>query len=680
MTKSIRRGASAAVAPVLVALFVVAAAPPAARANEKSAPLYEDARKKLRRRDVAAAQKALEAAVAADPGDMDAQVLYQDVLLRSQPASALLPQYKAKAAALPDDPLAQYLFTRLEKPDDAARDFDKLQARFPQSAIEHEGRAIALGLLPRDATRDKDAASELDQAVTLSPRDLRIRVSIARNFERTGQWPQAADAWKFALGMRPADRSLILGYGEALRRAGVLDEAVTQFETAGKLDPTDPEPPYRIGLARRDAAKFVEAMKQFDAAIALDTGYVDAYCAAVRTSLAAVRATADGAKRDPVEADYAPAIDYGTRGVKADGQSVAAHVALAFAEEAAAETTLDGSYAAPPASNANPPANPPSNPPANPPASPPANPPAAPPAAASPHAENALREYETVLGMVPATSPDRVTALLGKAYVLLLVGKFDDAVAAADKANDSDDHAMSSYLYGGRGLQAKADSKDAIEKFYKAGLKVAPDNAKLRHAHGIALWDMGKTIDAKKDLESAAQAEPKCGRYQLSVGEIYYELKMYKQSVTALAAATELLPRDPTAWRALGRSCTSNKDFDNAALAYEQVISLVEGTPAPAGAGAGGAAPPANPPANPPTNPPANPPTSPPAPPPAGGGAAKPTDASKLAVNEHLYLALIYADHLNDKDKAKAHAKKWREEGGKNPDLESWVDQLLADK
>jgi hypothetical protein len=41
---------------------------------------------------------------------------------------------------------------------------------------------------------------------------------------------------------------------------------------------------------------------------------------------------------------------------------------------------------------------------------------------------------------------------------------------------------------------------------------------------------------------------------------------------------------------------------------------------------------------------------------------------------------MIYSDHLNDKEKAKAHAKKWVEQGGKNPNLDSWVQNLLADK
>jgi tetratricopeptide (TPR) repeat protein len=652
LTTSPRRGTRAASAVFLTALAAVISVPlfaiptVPARANEKSAPLLDEARRKLRKRDADGALKSLAAAVAADPGDEDAQILYLDVQLRTQSAAALLPQYKANAAAQPDDPLLQYLAARLEKPEDSARAFDKLQDKFPDSPLAREGRALALLSMPPDKERDKKIAAELEKAVELGPREPRYRIASARNFERVGMWTEAIDTWRFALSMRPADRSIMLGLGEALRRHGALDEAVVQFETAAKLDPSDPEPRFRIGLARRDADRHADALKEFDAAIALDKGYVDAYCAATRTSLSLVHKTAATAGREPVETEFAAALDYGARAVGADGKSVAAHLALAAAEEATSEVSWVGLVSGLPAL---PPAKPPGAP-----ADPNAAPPAAPPAPAQvPHGENALREYEAVLAMVPATSPDRVTALLGKAYMLLLAGKFDEAAAAAEMAHDQDERSMSAYLYAGRALQSKGDAKDADKKFYDAGLKLAPDNARLRHARGIAAWTQNKVIEAKKDLEAAVQLEPKNGRFQLSLGEMYYELKNYKPAQAALVIATDAMPHNVTAWRALGRACTSLKDFENAAIAYEKVVALLE-TPAP-----------------------------PPAPP-AGMNpdAVKPAegDGPQNATTEHLYLALLYSDHLKDKEKAKLHAKRWLEQGGTNPNLDSYIQQLLADK
>jgi tetratricopeptide (TPR) repeat protein len=648
-------------------VVVVAALGAAARADEKSAPLLDEARHKLRLRDVPGALKFLDAAVRADPQDADAQILYQDLLRRDKPAKALLAQYTADAARRADDPLAAFLATRLLKPEDAAPNFAGQVHKFPSSAWPHEGRAAALDALGKF----KEASAEHDAAVSASPREPRFRVSQARSFEHAGQWAQAAEIWRLAVGLRPSDRSLILGLGEALRRGRVLDEAIAQFEAAGKLDPSDPEPQYRIGLARSDGGTYDDALKCFNAAIALDKGYIDAYCAAVRTSVTRARDIAQKGKRDLVEADFTVAIDYGTRAIQADGMNPSGHLALANAEEAAAEV-------------------------------------------ASAHGTAALREYDAALNFLAATNPDRIRGLVGRAYVLLLNGSFDDAIAAAEKAIDQDDHAVTAYLTAGRATAGKGNPDDAIKNYYVPGLKIAPDDAALRHARGISLWENQKWNDAKKDLEFAAQAEPKNGRYQLSLGEFYYFQKMYKQAETVLVAAADLRPRDAATWRALGRTETSLKNYEPAAAAFEEVVRLVEGDAAPAPGGAGGPAAPGTPPApgapapTPPapgTQPPATPPAPanpqppapsppaptppaptppagdpPPAPPPGTPPAPAAAPAPKFATDEHLYLALLYADFLKQKDKAKVHAKKWVDQGGKNQDLDSWVQNLLADK
>ena len=724
-------------------VVVVAGLSFSARADEKSAPLLEIAKQKLRARDKANALKFLDAAVKADPDDAEAQILYQDLLRHEKPEKVLLTQYGGYATAKPDDPLLAFLATRLLKPEEAVLKFAGQVTKFPASPWPHEGRAAAFDALGKN----KEAAAEHDAAVAASPREPRFRVSQAKSFERTGQWAQAAEIWKLAVGLRPTDRALILGLGEALRRGGMLDEAVTQFEAAAKLDPTDPEPLYRIGLARSDANLYDDALKSFNAAIALDKDCIDAYCAAVRTSVTRARDLAQKAKRDVVEADFTLAIEYGTRAIQAEGMNPYAHLALGNAQEAAAEV-------------------------------------------ASGHGADALREYEAALTFLPATNPDRIQALVGRAYALLLNQRWDDALAAADKALDQDDHCVTAYLTAGRALVAKSDPDNAIKKYYTPGLKIAPDDAALHHARGISLWDNLHTTDAKKDLEAAVQAEPKNGRYQLSLGELYYFLKMYKQAETALVAAADLRPRDDDTWRVLGRTLTSLKDYEHAAAAFEEVVLLVEGDgtkPAPApgtppapGAPAPGAPgapdpaapppplsqppasgplptplnpappspgaqppapnpplpapapqpadpqPPAPAPQNPPpapaptppsgdpppapgTNPPATPPAdappksdgSTPAPgtpaapgtPPAPGAPAAPGTAPapgkdapaaapepKFATGEHLYLTILYADFLKDREKAKVHARKWIDQGGKNPNLDAWVQSLLADK
>jgi tetratricopeptide (TPR) repeat protein len=660
---------------VLSALAAVAFAA-AAFANEKSSGLVGDAHKKLRQRDAAGALKSATDAVAADPGDGDAQTLLQDILRRDKPEKDLLAQYRAAAAAKPDDPMLAWLAARLLKPDDAAREFGLLAQKFPDSPWPHDGRAVAFAALGRW----KEAAAEHDAAIDAGPREPCFRVSQARTHEAAGEWPQAVESWKLAVGMRPNDRLFLLGLGEALRRSALLDDAVVQFEAAAKLDPSDPEAPYRIGLARMDAGRDDEALKSLDAAIALDKLYMDAYAAAVRAAVGRARAAAASAKRDLVEADFAPAIGYGTRAVQADGASAAAHTVAGHAQEAASDV-------------------------------------------ASAHAEDAVREYDAAVGLLPVTDAARVEALVGKAHALLVLGRWDESVAVADQALLQDEKCATAYLTAGRALQGKGVPEDALKKYYGPGLKACPDDNALRHARAIVLWQDGKTGDAKKDLEAVTAAEPKNGRYQLTLGELYYDLKMYPQAEKAALVAADVRPRDPMAWRVLGRTCTSLKKYDQAAEAFEEVVKLVEGVPPdpapapdaggqpggqpagqpggqPAGqpggqpAGQPGGQPPAQPGGQPATPAPQPPEGGTPAPAPApapsdpnapakdpGGNApAAPAADPKHAKAEHLYLTLIYADHLNDKEKAKVHARKWLDEGGTDPNIDSWIQDLLADK
>ena len=634
-----------------------------AHANEKSAPYVAEARKKLRSHDTAGAIKALADAVAADSADADAQLMFQELQRASQPEKSLQAQYRALASASPEDTLLQYLATRLLKPDEAAREFDKLQAKFPDCPWFYEGRAVALASLPRDKERDKEIDKEFDNCFKAGgTREARFYVSQARNYERVGLWGQAVSTWQLALSKRPADVSLMLGFGEALRKSGAIDDAIAQFEIAQKADPGDPEPPYRIGLARLDAGKPEDALKALDASIALDRLYVDAYSAAVRASIIRARLAAQAAKRAMQESDFVPALAYGTNAVKADPANVAAHLALAGAEEAATEF-------------------------------------------APLHADASIREYDTALTLMAPTALERASALCGKSFVLLEVERFDEALAAADKANDIDPHLVTSYLCGGRALSGKGESDGAIKKYLNPGLKIAPDDPRLRHARGIAYWELNKSSEAKKDLEAASEADPRNARYMLSVGEIYYELKMYAQGAKILVAAADLRPHDPEVWRALGRTCTALKDYEQAAKAYEEVVTLVEGdgsAPAPAAPepaapdgtppapGATPPAPGATPPAPGATPPaPGATPPAPGAPPPAPGtdpGAPPaPTPPAeppkpKFATSEHLYLAVIYEDHLNDHEKAKAHARKFVDQGGTNVNLDQWVQKLLAEK
>jgi tetratricopeptide (TPR) repeat protein len=492
--------------------------------------------------------------------------------------------------------------------------------QFTSSPWPHAGRARTLETLGRAA----EAGPEYDAAVVAAPTEIRFRAYQAYGLERNGNAAAAGDAWRAVLAARPNDRAARIGVAESARKLGAFDDALAMLGEVLKSDPSDAEVHYRAGVTNFDAGKLDDALKSFDSALAADRTFVEAYCAAAETALRKALETADAEKRDPQEKDFERTIGYASKAAAVGSDRADAHFALGAAHEAAGES-------------------------------------------AHMHYDSAAVEYDGALTYLALPTPDKVRALCAKAFVMLRLQKWDLALAAADKALTVDEKCVAAYAHAGFALCAQGKQDEAIKKYYRAGLKVAPDDARLHHATGVALWEMSKEQEAKKELEAAHKAEPKNYRYSLTLGQIYYDLKMYKQAGDIVSEIVDDRPKDVEVWRTYGRICCQLKDWSQAIEAYETICKLLE-EPAPPAAGA----------------PPAGGP-------PAGGGAAPapapaPTapDASDpdtdLLIKSHLYLTIIYADHMKKRDKAKEHAKRYVQLGGTDDNIQWLIDDLLADK
>lgn len=596
--------------PVVLAALALAASLlagplPAAFAAEGGASLVAEARGRLRKRDLRGALAAVEKAIAADPSDADAHLLYQDLARNVVGAEGLRTLYRQKSAEKPDDPMLATLHARCMPAEEALKEFDKQIAKFPASAWPHAGKARIL----ENLGRAQEAAAQYDAAVLAAPNDLRFKAYQAYGFERAGNAQAAADAWKMVLAGKPGDRAARIGLGEAQRRLGVFDEALATFAEIVKSDPADAEAHFRIGLVHLDAKRLDDSIKSFDAALAQDRAFVDAYAAAAEVAIRKALETAAKEKRDPVEKDFDAAIQYANKAAAAGSDRADAHFVFAAAHEAAG-----GSAAS--------------------------------------HYDTAAVEYDAALGLLPLPGPEKVRTLCAKAFVLLMLQKWDLAVATADKAIGIDEKCIAAYAHAGHALCAQGRQDEAIKKYYRVGLKFAPEDARLRHALGVALWETAHEQDAKKELEAAVKAEPTSVRYRHTLGELYYHLKMYRQAGEQIAKIVDLVPDNVEVWRSYGRICCALKQWDQAIEAYEKICELLE-APEPANASGG---------------------------PEPGAGAAPANADDELLIQAHLYLMLIYSDHVKKRDKAKEHAKKFVQLGGDDPNLQSLLDDLLADK
>jgi tetratricopeptide (TPR) repeat protein len=602
------RSSSRAAAAALTVLLAFGAALPAARAADGGAALLAEARTKIRKKDVRGALTALERAIAANPSDADAHMLYQDVAREALGVESLVTSYRQKSGQAPDDALLAFLYLRLLPPDEALKGFEKMITQHAGSPWAHAGKARALEALGRGA----EATASYDAAVAAAPKETRFRAYQAFGYERAGNWAAAADAWNLVLTAAPTDRAARLGLGECLRKTGAFEGAIAEFTTVLKADASDAEAHYRIGLTHLDSGHADESLKSLDTALQIERTFVEAYCAATEAAIKRALDTAEKEKRDPQEKDFEKALAYGAKAAAVGPDRPDAHFAYASAHESAGEFAVT-------------------------------------------HYEAALVEYDAALNLLVQPTPEKVRALCGRSFVLLRLQKWDQALAAADKALGIDPKCVAAYAHGGFALAAQGRQDDAIKNYYRPGLKIAPDDARLHHATGVALWETVHTAEAKKELEAAVKADPKNPRYRLTLGQLYYELEMYPKAGEQLVEVVEARPNDIEAWRSYGRVCCRAGDWAQAVESYEKIVSLLETPPAPPPPAGGNA--------------PAN-----------GAPAASGPQDDDLLKKAHLYLAIIYADHIKKRDKAKEHARKFTDLGGTDQNLQAFLTDLLGDK
>ena len=574
---SIRRSfATLLVLSAAVSLSLSTAAP--ANAKEGGSPL-DSARQKLRQEDLAGALKDLDKALALDAHDPDANILYQDTASAIFGVGDVRTRFDEQAEANPDDALFQYLPTRLLDPEDALKRCEQLVKQFGDSPWPLVGKARALEALGKDAA----ALKAHDSAIALAPEEARFRTYRAYALERLGRWSDAVAAWRQVGEAFPKDGAARIGLGEALRRSGDVDGAVTAFKEAIPLLPKDPEPHYRIGIALLDAGTYTGALAALKTALGVDPEMIESLCASAEAGLADVKAKAEEARKPVDPKDLEAALAFAKSAAEKNDDSARAHFVLGAVFETLGEVDPD-------------------------------------------QLQSAIDEYSATLAIYVFPGPERVRALVARSYANLQAGRFEEALADAEKALDIDEDHDVATLHAGHALAGQDDHAGAVKKYFAPGLKKWKGDHRFHYALGMSYWSLAKSKDARKHLEAAVKAEPKDGLYRLSLGEFYYAEKKTKDAVTEFFEATELRPWDVAAWRGYGRACTSEKHWDDAVEAFEKVVEL-----------------------------------------------------DKEAIDEYLYLAIILNDQLDRKDDAKKHIQTFLDKGGEDSNLESWIERLLSD-
>ena len=150
----------------------------------------------------------------------------------------------------------------------AARDYQDYLAKKPDDASVHYN----LGYVYTNLERPDDAQAEYEKAIELEPSDPKIEPAY-RNLGTMllSKDPGAAiDPLEHATELQPEDAQAKWLLGVALQRSGKVAPAMEQFEAARKLDPKDVEISVSFADALLESRRYADAEAAYRATLALN--------------------------------------------------------------------------------------------------------------------------------------------------------------------------------------------------------------------------------------------------------------------------------------------------------------------------------------------------------------------------------------------------------------------------
>ncbi len=143
---------------------------------------------------------------------------------------------------------------------EAAASFDKVIARFPDSAEAHYNLGISA---VRDGRKEAGLAS-LETAVRLMPDMVEAHFVLGEEYFARGDKDKAQAAFDRAIALQPANPKARYNLGIIYYKSGMLDEALASFRKAIDLDPGFSSAWYQSGLAHVGKGEFAAAVACFE--------------------------------------------------------------------------------------------------------------------------------------------------------------------------------------------------------------------------------------------------------------------------------------------------------------------------------------------------------------------------------------------------------------------------------
>jgi tetratricopeptide (TPR) repeat protein len=120
-----------------------------------------------------------------------------------------------------------------------------------------------------------EAATKLQQAIELRPKEYDYLTSLAKTYYKLGQEQEAIAAYRQAIPLNPA--YVYNDWGNALYNLERYEEAAAKYGQSLELNPDDEVVHANLGGAYRELGQYEKAAAEFEQAVSLDPGYASAY-------------------------------------------------------------------------------------------------------------------------------------------------------------------------------------------------------------------------------------------------------------------------------------------------------------------------------------------------------------------------------------------------------------------
>lgn len=180
----------------------------------------------------------------------------------------------------------------------------------------------------------------------------------------------------------------------------------------------------------------------------------------------------------------------------------------------------------------------------------------------------ALGQHEAALAALDQTYEHRADVHARRAGLLLHLGRTEEALTAAARANGIDPNNADAHYHRGQAFGALELWREAVEAF-DAALALNPKQLAIRAARAPALANVGRFEDALADIDPVLERSP---HHSENLARRAYILTAANRPAEALAAYDRVLALRPNDAAALYAKCDlllGDGDFENGLPLYE---------------------------------------------------------------------------------------------------------------